>query len=221
MSLNSHGGLGLLHWPAKILSTLSTFPAFQFRFLSAHLLPLAGQDVPLVDIMEPCWPGTPGAKGNPVVKFLSFTPHPLCLLKAFSPSREGSSSWVIPPKRDSVRSSFRVYWIVTNFTKWVFRVVVVYTLNPSHQDAETSGSLWVRDQPGLQSWVPGELAIHRETLTKPKTNTNMFFSPLWILKPGSAFFSPFILEKLLSWALIFFFFNLHNGRWGNNIYLKD
>ena len=34
-------------------------------------------------------------------------------------------------------------------------VVVAHAFNPSTQEAEAVGSLWIRDQPGLQELVPG------------------------------------------------------------------
>ena len=34
--------------------------------------------------------------------------------------------------------------------------IVVHTFNPSTQEAEAGGSLWVRGQPGLQKLIPGQ-----------------------------------------------------------------
>ena len=52
------------------------------------------------------------------------------------------------------------------------QAVVAHAFNPSTQEAETSGFLWVWSQPGLQDLVPGQLGLlYRETLYQTNKKT--------------------------------------------------
>ena len=53
------------------------------------------------------------------------------------------------------------------------RAVVAHAFNSSTREAEPGGSLWVRDQPGLQELVPGQVPkLHRNPVSKKEKKTH-------------------------------------------------
>jgi hypothetical protein len=71
--------------------------------------------------------------------------------------------------------SLYVIGVAFNFLCFLDQAVMAHALNPSTQEAESGGSLWVWGQPGLQNEFQNSQATQWNPVSKSKRN-RIFFS---------------------------------------------
>ena len=65
-------------------------------------------------------------------------------------------------------------YVSKNKSAWLSWAVVVHTFNPSTQEAEACGSLWIRGQPGLQEIVSEQAPkLQSNPVSKNQNQTNV------------------------------------------------